>query len=228
MSSESLPIQPPEHWKKLILVLIVLNTLLGAVVAYLQTDASIRTSQANIDSQYYSILASGELIRQSIQSSYDMATYGEVIKNTQEYLVFQVSALDEEIKGNTTGSELAYLQSSIHQARSEQAKVLSLFYSDPRYAPNSVDQPPNIQAYFDNQISVVNSLVTKQNIASDDYHLWNKKSDTYVAILTILAIAFFLLGLGQSLTSKVRLLLATFGLITMAIGSIWCFLTFIS
>lgn len=228
MSSESLPVLQPERWKKLILVLIVLNTLLGAIVAYLQTDAGIRSSQANVDSQYYSILASGELIRQSIQGTYDLASYGEVLKNTQESLVFQVTALDEESKGNSAGSKLASLQSAIQQSRAEQAKVLSVFYSDPRYAPKSEDQAPNIQAYLDNQTALVNSLVSKQNVASDDYHLWSKKSDAYVAILTILAVAFFLLGLGQSLTTKVRLLFAAFGLVTMTIGSFWCFLTFIS
>jgi len=228
MSVEPLPVQNSESWKKLILVLIILNTLLGAIVGFLQTDASIRSNQANIDSEYYSVLASGEILRSSIQGTYDMASYGEVLKNTQESLVFSYISLDEASKGNQVDSELAYLKALVHQARADQATRLSLFYSDPRFAPKSKDQPPDIQSYLDEQNVQANSLVSKQNTASDMYHLWSKKADIYVAILTILAVAFFLLGLGQSLTSKVRLLFAVFGMLTIAIGSFWCLLTFIS
>jgi len=227
MSSEDLPEQIPDRWKKLILVLIILNTLIGAIIGYLQTDAGIRSNQANIDSQYFSILASGEILRSSIQGTYDMASYGEVLKNTQESLVFGYTALDEASKGNLADSELASLQAAIQQARAEQAAKLSLFFSDARFAPKSADQPPDIQAYLDAQNELANSLVSKQNAATDDYHLWSKKADIYIAILTILAVAFFLLGLGQSLTSKVRMFFAIFGTITMAIGSLWGFFTVI-
>jgi len=221
MSTEALPEQKSDGWKKPILVLIILNTILAAIVGYLQTDASIRSDQANIDSQYYSILASGEILRSSIQSTYDMASYGEVLKNTQESLVFSYTSLDEASKGNQADAQIAYLQALVQQARADQAAKLSLFYSDPRYAPKTKDQPPNIQAYMDEQNVLAKSLVSKNNAASDAYHLWSKKADIYIAILTILAVAFFLLGLGQSLTSKLRLLFAVFGIVTMAIISFW-------
>jgi hypothetical protein len=228
MSINPLPVENSENWKKLILVLIILNTVLGAIVGFLQTDAGIRSNQANIESEYYSILASGEILRSSIQSTYDMASYGEVLKNTQESLVLQYTSLDEASKGNLAGSQLASLQAAVQQARADQATRLSLFFSDPRYAPKTQDQAPDIQAYLDEQNSLANSLVSKQNIASDTYHLWSKKADTYVAILTILAVAFFLLGLGQSLTSKVRLLFAVFGMLIMVLGTAWTLLTYFS
>jgi len=225
MSNESLPVQVSERWKKIILIFITLNTLLAAIITFLQTDAGIRAGQANIDSQYYSILVSGELIRQSIEGTYDLATYGEVLKNTQGSMVYSYTSLDEESKGNSAAAQQAYLQAQIQNARAEQAKGLSLFYSDPRYLPASADQAPDLQAYLDNQAAYANSLVTRQNAASDEYQLWNRKSDAYVAILTILAIAFFLLGLGQSLASRVRILFAAIALVIMAIGATWCLLT---
>jgi hypothetical protein len=228
MNNEPVALPNPDRWKKLILVLILINTLIGAVIAFLQTDANIKASQYNVDSQYYAIQASGLLIQQSIEGSYDIASYGEVLKNTQEYLVSEYTALDEASKGNTSASESAYLQATIQQARAEKAKIFSVFYSDPRYAPSSTDQMPNAQAYLDDQANLITPLVDKQNIASDEYHRWSKKSDSYVAILTILAVAFFTLGLGQSLNTKTRLFFAACGLLIMGIGSAWCFLTFIS
>lgn len=227
MSTESLPPKAPEKSKRLILVLIMLNTLLAAIVTFLQTDASIRSGQANIDSQYYSLLASGELIRQSIQGTYDLATYGEVLKNTQESMVYQYTSLDEAVKGNTAASEQASLLSEIQIARAIMAQKLSVFFTDPRYSPTTGDQPPDLQGYLDDQNAQVNSLVEKQNAASDEYHLWNQKSDAYVSILTILAIAFFLLGLGQSMSSKIRLIFASMGLLIMSIGGLWCLLIFL-
>jgi hypothetical protein len=227
MSTESLPPKAPEKYKRLILVLIMLNTLLAAIVTFLQTDASIRSGQANIDSQYYSLLASGELIRQSIQGTYDMATYGEVLKNTQESLVYQYTSLDEAGKGNTAASDQAALLAEVQIARAAQAQKLSVFFTDPRYAPSSADQPPDLQAYLDDQNALAESLVEKQNAASDEYHLWSQKSDAYVSILTILAIAFFLLGLGQSMSSRIRLIFASMGLLILSIGGVWCLLTFL-
>lgn len=228
MSTEPLPVEKSENWKKLILILIILNTILGAIVGFLQTDAGIRSNQANIESEYYSVLASGEILRSSIQGTYDMASYGEVLKNTQESLVLQYTALDEANKGNLTDSKLASLQAAVQQARAEQAAKLSIFFTDPRYAPKTQGQPPDMQAYLDQQNSVANSMVTKQNSASDEYHAWSKKADVYVAILTILAVAFFLLGLGQSLTSRVRLYFAMFGILIMVLGSAWTVLTILS
>lgn len=227
MSIDPLAVENSENWKKLILVLIVLNTVLGAIVGFLQTDAGIRSNQANIESEFFSVLASGEILRSSIQSTYDMASYGEVLKNTQELLVLQYTALDEASKGNLSGSELLSLQAAVQQARADQAIRFSLFFSDPRYAPKGQDQPPDIQSYLDEQNSLAKTLVSKQNIASDTYHQWSKKADTYVAILSILAVAFFLLGLGQSLTSKIRPLFVGFGMLVMTIGSIWTLITYI-
>ena len=227
MITEAIPTQPPERWKNFILVLIVLNTLLGAVVAFLQTDANIKASQFNIDSQYYAILGSGELIRQSIQGTYDMASYGDVLKNTQESLVYQYTALEEESKGDQVGSTIALLQSSVLQARADKAKLFSNFFTDPRYAPQSEDQVPNSEAYLKDQTEKITPIITKQNAASDAYHLWSKKSDSYVAILTILAVAFLSLGLAQSLASRIRVFFAVCGLLVMGIGTIWCLLTLI-
>lgn len=228
MNEVANPIPVADKFKKPVLFLIILNTVLAAVIAYLQTDAAINSSKANAESQYYSILASGELLRQSMQSTYDMATYAEVIKNTQESLVFQFTSLGEATAGNLSGAEIASLQASIQEARAVQARIFSIFLTDPRYASKSEEQPPDFQSYLDDQTILVNDIVSKQNAASDSYHVWSKKSDGYVADLTILAVTFFLLGISQSSTSRVRYLFASLGLIMMVLSSVWGVLIFFS
>ena len=43
------------------------------------------------------------------------------------------------------------------------------------------------------------NLVSRQNVAADLYQRWSVKSDAYVAVLTVLAVAFFLFGLAQTM-----------------------------
>lgn len=118
-------------------------------------------------------------------------------------------------------------QSEVAKARSEKGTSLSVFYSDPRYAPTKADATPNLDAYLVDQMKAPNDLVAKQNTATDEYHKWNKKGDAYVAVLTVIAIAFFLLGLAQS-TSRLRLFFAISALAIMFIAAAWTGLIMIS
>jgi hypothetical protein len=213
--------QNPDRWKKLTLVMIMVNTVVVALVASLQVDANIRTRQANRDSQYYAMQVSGELVRQSYQSDYDLATFSQVLKNTQESLVMQYTALEAQSKNNVYGSLVSTIQATVAQARAERAKVFSIFYSDVRYAPVSGEDMPAMQAYLDDQAGVAKAILVKQNKAADDYHRWNGKADDYVAVLAMLAVAFFLLGLGQSTGVRLRLLFAILGAVMIGLGVIW-------
>jgi hypothetical protein len=221
------PGENPERWKNLIVVLTIINTVIVAIIAGLQADAGIRASAANRDSQYYATLASGELVRQGLQSSYDFATFARVIQHTQESLIMQFSALSLQSNG-TNDTAATTLQALVAQARADQALAFSIFYNDPRYAPTSDGDVPALQQYIDDQAAIANAIVEKQNAASDDYHKWNKKGDGYLAVLTVLAVAFFLLGLGQSVNRpRLRLFFAICGALIMLICTAWSALVLI-
>lgn len=220
--------QSAERIKKLVLFLIIVNTVIGAMVAFLQTDAGIRANQANADSQYYSILASGDLVKSSIQGNYDMATYTEVLRNTQESLVYQFTSLDPNSTTDPKISDSLTLQATILAAKADKARYFSVLFTDPRYAPKAQDQLPDFQAYLSDQTSPAKELVEKQNSAADAYQVWNNKSDTYVAVITILAVAFFLLGFSQSTESRIRVFMAVLGALIMLIGTFWGLVTLFS
>jgi hypothetical protein len=63
--------------------------------------------------------------------------------------------------------------------------------------------------------------VARQNAAADDYNRWNRKGDAYTSVLAILAVAFFLFGLAQALSPRLRLLLAIFGVAALAGAALW-------
>lgn len=203
-----------------ILALTLLNTIFAAILSGLQVDANVRADQANRDSQYYALLATNEVIRLGHQSAYDLELVTMNIKESQEALVMQLTALELEDAGKKESAEALVSQSEVAQARSDKGFSLSLLYSDPRYAPEEPGGLPNEKAYLEDLSEAANEFVTQQNTASDAYHRWDNKADGYIAVLSILAIAFFLLGLAQS-TTRLRLFFGVTALAVMLLAGAW-------
>jgi len=216
-----------ERYKSFIVVLTLITTVVTAVVATLQSDANIRANNSNRDSQYYAVLAAGELHRSGLQSSYDMNTFAAVLRETQTSLMLQFTALQSEQNADKLGSALNNISALSAQARADKLTKFSIFFTDPRYAPKTPDGIPDAQAYLADSDKKANELVQKQNMASDEYHIWSNKADAYVSVLTILAVAFFLLGLAQALTGRMRLVFAIFGGVILLSASAWAMLILI-
>jgi hypothetical protein len=211
----------PDRGKTLVLILILINTVLVAAISALQVDATIRSNQANRDSQYNAIAVTGSLIQSGAQSDFDLNSYAKVLSYTQQALVAEYSALQRQTVNDQQGFDKLTLESQIYQAQADRAKALSYLMTDPAYAPPSADTAPNMSAYLSDLDATSQELVQKQNDASASYHLWNRKSDSYVAVLTILAVAFFLLGVAQMAQPRVRFLFSAFAAGVIGIGTIW-------
>ncbi len=210
-----------ERYKTLIVVLTLITTIIASSVAVLQADANIRANNANRGSQYYAILASGELHRSGLQSTYDLNTLAEQTREAQASLVMQITSLELEQEGDKQGMAISDLIALAAQARADKLKTFSIFYTDARYAPPTEDELPNAEAYLVDIHVRANELVEKQNAAADDYHEWNRKADSYVAVLTVIGVAFFLFGLAQALRGGIRLTFAIFGTVILLGASAW-------
>ena len=211
----------PERGRTLVLVLALINTVLASLVTALQVDATIRSNQALRSSQVYAVQVSGDLVRYSTQADYDLNTYALMLTNSQESLVAQFSALKRQETGDQQGYEALTLQGQISQAQADRARSLSVLMINPAYAPASSQDSPNTTAYLADQQAHSKVLLQKQNDASDAYHRWNNKSDSYVAVLTVLALAFFLLGVAQMVRPVLRLIFAYFAIGVMGIAILW-------
>jgi hypothetical protein len=209
-----------DRFRIAILILTLINTIFAAALSGLQVDANIRADKANRDSQYLALLTANELVRIGHQGAYDFELFTDTVKTTQQSLVMEFTALELEQKGENESAAKLHSQSAVEKARSEKGTALSIFFSDSRYAPKSAEGTPDLEAYLTDQMKLPNDLVAKQNVATDDYHIWNKKGDAYVAVLTVIAIAFFLLGLAQS-TTRLRLFFAISAVVIMFIAAAW-------
>jgi hypothetical protein len=216
-----------ERYKFLVVVLTVFTTIVTAIVASLQADANIRAASNNNASQQYAIQASGELQRQGLQSGYDFNLLTGYLKDAQEAIVYQMTALEQETSGDIQGAASSRLKAEIAQARADKARQLSIFFNDPRYAPETEEGIPDAEAYLADSFSLANDLVARQNTTADEYNHWNNKADSYAGVLTILAVAFFQFGLAQALSPRLRLLFALFGTVTLAGSMVWTLIVLI-
>lgn len=220
--------EAPERYKTLIVVLTLITTVITAMIATLQADANIRANNANRDSQYYAILVSGELVRSGLQSSYDLNTFSKVLLEKQTALMMQFTALQSEQSADKLGTALNNISALAAQARADKLINFSIFYTDPRYAPKTADGLPDAEAYLADISNEANKILEKQNAAADEYHKWNSKSDAYVGVLTVIAVAFFLFGLAQAVKGRMRLVFAVFGLVILLAASAWTLLILVA
>jgi hypothetical protein len=206
--------QASERYKSLIVLLTVLTTVLAAILAALQADASIRADVANRDSQFLAIQASGELQRAGLETTYEFNVFGDYLTHLQEATVLGLTALEQEQLGNKDAAQTARDLASISQARADMSGKFSIFYADPRYAPRNEGDLPRAEQYITDLSAKANEIVASQNDAADAYQIWNRKADSYITALTILAVAFFLFGLAQAVkNARLRLSFLSFGVV---------------
>jgi len=213
--------QPTERWRTLVVVLTMAATVILSIVAGLQADADIRADSANRDSHYYAIRASGELFRQGARSSYELATFASLTKDLQESLALGLTALEQEAAGATASAASAQALADAAAARAERTRSLSVYYTDPAYAPDEPDGLPDLQAFMDDSFAPVNELVVQQNEAADAYQRWSRKSDGYVAVLALMAVALVLFGLAQAASVRTRRTFTIFGAVVLIASTVW-------
>ena len=233
--SESIetPIQAPEssdRYKNLIVVLTVITTVLAAVLAALQSDASIRADIANRDSQYLAIQASGELHRSGLTGNYEMNIFGDYLTNAQEATILELTSLEQDQDGKEDEATATRELSAVSQARADVGEKFSIMFTDPRYAPKGENEfLPNAEQYVVDLYAESNAIVERQNAASDAYARWNRKADSYVTALTVLAVAFFLFGLAQAVkNARLRLSFAAFGTVVILLSLFFSVITLLA
>jgi len=210
----------PDRFRIFVLVLTLLNTVFAALLSGLQVDANIRADKANRDSQYFGILATNEAVRFGHESGYEYKLFIDATNEAQQSQILVLAALELKDAGETDNAVTVSAQSEVAQARYEKGASLSLLFSDPRYAPSEPGVFPDVQLYLSDQIEATQELEAMQNSAYDEYRRWDNKADAYITVLTILALAFFLLGVAQSTTS-VRNFFAAFALAIMLLAATW-------
>ena len=215
------PAAPTRRWRHLAITLTMAATVVASIIAGLQVDATIRSEVANRESQYFALLASGELYRQGLASDYEFRTLTLAVKDSQEATLLQLTALEQESRSEADAAVLSRLRASLAEARADRVGQLSVLLTDPAYAPTEEGATPDMQKYLDDSFQEANSLVSRQNDAADAYRRWNQRSDAYVAVLALLAMVLTLYGLAQASSERMHLPFLVLGSLVMGLALVW-------
>jgi tetratricopeptide (TPR) repeat protein len=188
-----------ERFKKIIAVLIALVTVLVAITTFLQNDASARDNRANRESKRYAVEAMGRKISGNARVNFD---YYSVYQAWSELNLLATSAA-------ARGDQVA---ANRYQALRDRmiglSPLLAASYFDPDVGT------PNVARYeSDVYLVEITALTERFAAASAEKEAWDKKANTYIVHLTLLAVALFLFGLSATVSGRfVRWLFPVVGL----------------
>lgn len=210
--SKSAPFFTDERFERLAAILITLITVLAAIVGWLQTDASVRSAQANRNAQRYAIQAMGRKTSGLVQFNYE---YNGLYRAWSELDLLALSA------GNSGDEAAARRYETVRDRLVRLSPLLQTPYFD------AVEKTaPDLNGYEADIYWVeATALTERYTNAARLGSAWSDKANTYVAQLTILAVVLFLYGLSTTISGRVRWLFVSAGTMLAGIVVLWLLVT---
>jgi len=203
-------------FKRWLALIVVLVTLFGATVAYLQSSASNKEDNAAREAARASIDGLGRQVESSTEYRYNYRAFVE------SKLVEQRAQIDRSLqRAAPAGDPIASLYSSSAarwEAIQKSTADLSPLIADPQFGEAA---DPTLGALADElDIPPTNARLT-HSVQASESNDYGSKADQYVAVLTLLAAALFLFGLSLTINGRGRFVLAGAGalLTVLSVGA---------
>lgn len=176
-----------ERFKQVIALLIAVVTVIAAIAAMLQGDASARDDRANRDTKRYATEAMGRKVSGDAQVNFDYnAAY-------QSWYEFDTLATGAANRGDDAAARR-------YETLRDQMIALSPLLAEPYFDPSTGEV--DIARYeADTYLVEITALNERFLAASQVKDGWDAKSNAYVFHLTLLAVALFLYGLSITIAS---------------------------
>lgn len=206
-------------FKRLIAVLVVTITLLASILAYLHAVESNKEERAAREAQRFAVSGLGAQVDASadFQRAYAVYTQSELLDSQQV-----IAAGRERQSGGSPRGELYALDAQ----RAAAVKAALVGTSPLLEGEFSEENDPNFPFAFDAEVTVGPDEARLRQEAqaelADDH---GSKADTFVAILTVLAVSLFLLGLSLTVEGRSRRLLVIPGVGIAVICLGWAVIT---
>ena len=199
--------------QRLVAVLVILVTLLGAVFAFLHTQAGSREASAGRQSQASSIEAMSRSVAAERQKARNRLAYE--LSTDQDWLGYDLGAAAQN-----AGPEAAYLRAlaHAHDAASKEAARHAPVLADEKYSTNgSVDWT----RFDEEQQRAAYSAAQFQKAYANQRDGWSRKSSEYVTVITVFAVSLFLLGLSLTVQNGARRTFMGIGVAVAVAGAAW-------
>lgn len=228
MAIEAVELEIPEveeletPFKRRIALLVVGVTLLGAIVAYLEAQASMREDVAAREAQRSSVAGLGLEVATRAETTFAFGVYAEAQQYDRRRII---SASRARFLSGTPQAQ-AYAAEAERWAQVKTSLTpLTPLLADDRYAPET---DPLFPVRFESDLGVPADVATLQQATlAETANAWSDKAGRYVAILTLLAVSLFLLGLSLTIGGGVRLVfvVTALGIISWSLIATVVFLT---
>jgi tetratricopeptide (TPR) repeat protein len=204
-----------DRFSRSVAILIVVGTLAGAVVGFLQTQSGRRADASSVEAQRLATQAMGQLLRSQQVAQVDFETFaladqqGRRAASARQGFIFLTGDFEK----------VQDLEQDRWEQLAEQTRTLTKINQDSPDGP--VLDPSFPGQFFAKAVREAVRLRALQDAANESDGAWSGKESTYTAILTVFAVSLYLLGLSLTVQVGVRRLFSGLGLSLIMIGAVW-------
>lgn len=216
---EPIEIEPEalqDRFSRFAAIAIVVATLAGALVGYLEARASREGALANVRAQRAMVEAMSGLVRTDRAAQVDYGTFALASLHRR-------GATSAFQRGLFTTDPIEEVRLRLEQERegalAETAQELTALSAD---GPESPDADPVFPGrFFADAQHQADRLWALANAANEQDAGWEAAEANLTAALTMFAVAVYLLGLSLTIRERVRGLLAGLGVTLVVVGAGW-------
>jgi|GEM_PF-6800961 len=205
-----------KRFNAIAVTLIALVTLLSAVAAFLQNDASNRQSSAVRNMQRYAASQLSAALQSQQAQNFDAAVQRDWLNLSYERSLLLSS---DAVTDTTRADQLADLM----RLTAGFSPMLQTPYLDDPIA-GSIDLP----RYYADQEYEPTYWQQRREAAALINDVWNSKSSTYVTVLTLFAVALFLFGIAATIGGKLRGAFVILGMLIALGATAWMTRTYLA
>jgi tetratricopeptide (TPR) repeat protein len=212
MSTESS--SKPDLFKNGVLVLLTLISLFVAGVTFLQSYAGLQAEDLVQQSEFIAVNSTGLSFRAGLDVAQGVDAQQRYADYVQRAIRADTKARALRLGGWTDLAANFDLDAERWNRAAAESRLADPLLFEYGQDVELYQQTLQRQAHFEEE---------KQHILLDQSRAWGGKANSYVAVLSTLSVALFLVGLSLTLSSRVKYLLVAAGVILTAACALWTF-----
>ena len=219
-STEPLSEESSDNTKRAVAVMIMIVTLLGTVFAFLQSQATNEEARAARQAESASLQSMVKVNEAGRSIGRDNLAYG--LRNDHDWLRYSY-----DLAATAGGPNAAHARtlSEVESAVSAEMEQYSAMLGDEKYALE--DDTYDYALFYEELYAPSYEAAEYDKQYATERDSWGGKGDSFVAVITVLAVALFLLGLSSTITPAVRKGFITAGGVVAVAATLWGVVTFL-
>ncbi|MDQ3881030.1 MAG: tetratricopeptide repeat protein [Chloroflexota bacterium] len=220
MTAEQRPDGVGKQASRVVAVLIAFATLAGAVVGYLAASAGRSGAEAESQAQTLGVQAMGSLLSSQASAQVDLETFALATQErTHAANLFQASLRGDDAADTAVEFDRALADELA--ARTDQLTALT-----PEHPDGPENDPTFPTRFLERAGRDAVRLAALQDAAIEEAEAWGANAASYAAILAVLAVSVYLLGLSLTVPARVAQRgFAAVGVVLLVAGCVWAGLT---